>query len=228
MLVGIDEARRLVNASAPETEFDLYCEGTIMIALKEEFHITWKQLDLNWFRVTKKAPKQMSAKSEIEKYCQTYKGGLVEVDKPLAYVRVIVSSYNSQHGAKFSVKAIDGKAHIYCDVEDRKFITRSEFLAIADDYQQKLNEFKSRVRPDEFFAMSSTQYENGEPQLDLNTDMDEVDEEDEDQDEATVIPVDYPKPWIMRDCVECDTDFSTQDKEQVKCDNCLAYDEDIL
>ena len=68
------------------------------------------------------------------------------IDGDIQYIRSIVSRYNHENGREVKVNKINGVATLSENVMARKKITTDEFNEIKEDFEQKLELLRARIK----------------------------------------------------------------------------------
>lgn len=106
----------------------------------------------DWFKISCPSKPSASKMGQIVSTLESYKTGNVAVPFEVGYVRQIVSKWNSSRKDCFKVgKTDEDTAVVYKNVEDRDFIRDSEYDAIKLNFNTRLMDLKTRIRPDAFF-----------------------------------------------------------------------------
>lgn len=165
-MLQLNELRSLIASAKGGENLEVFCEGRFLRELKEENpNLTWKQLNLGHFILIVPEPSMKSGKTLLFESLDKYDSGLVKLEMSENNARVYVSQYNRSANTKFKVTMKDGYPHVYADVADKKYIRMSDYVNARDKAIEELNRLRTMVRPDEYFEMISSDYDNGIPNV---------------------------------------------------------------
>lgn len=127
-------------------------EEDVIREICEDKDVTVEPMEGNIFKITLNKHKGRSKRAQIGKLLKAYKIGHELIPFEAAYVRQIVSKWNSDNNDAFKVRTdIDGNVYAFKSVQDRQHITQDEFNDMEQEFKVKLKQMSARIKPEAFF-----------------------------------------------------------------------------
>lgn len=219
-----------LNGTLDEVRYIAQFIGNYIVALGHEPN-TCKVSRLPKARNTEPRSFMEQLRTDLERYS----GTPLVYDVSRSKLSVSVTRYNATNGTRFKVSTNEeGKLIVFSkDVKDHFYITKSALEAYKEKVLSDLDELESKAIDDDEIPSRQTVVDNDD--IDLFGGDDDDDSVTPDPSIFVTRPhydplpeIEAPQNWKLANCSNCGEEFTTLNKDQVWCEDCINDDEDIV